>query len=103
MGASAFADFVGELLPDASIEVGLLPPVLNEGRCCHIKLPDRAKLDALGEGFVEDSALSTRGAGLCVDGVVILDLLEDPKPLNSGTSLGVVGLAGSSVLLSSVV
>lgn len=81
---------VGELLPDANIEAGLLPPALDDGRCCHIKLPDRARLDALGEGFVADSTLPVCCAGLCVDGVPILDFLDDPKPVNSGTSLGVV-------------
>ena len=74
------------LLPNDTIETGLLPAPLELGRCCHDSVPERARLDALRAGRVEDVLESCDGAGLCDVGAVLLERLPLPNPLNSGTS-----------------
>ena len=87
------------LLDVDTIDIGLLPPTLELGRCCHDSVPDLARLDALGEGLDPDMEDSAIVAGLCVDGVLDCDLLPDPKPLNSGM-LSVDCLAAVSSIVS---
>lgn len=80
----------------ATIDRGRLAAPREEGLCCHDSVPERAKLVALDGALAGDSGVSEDGAGVNVDGVAIVGLLEDPNPLNSGTSGGeawaVVGL-----------
>ena len=66
-----------------TIEEGRLPASLEpgRGRCCHDRVPDRARLEALG---VEADAESLFEAAEVVDAV--LDRFIVPKPLKSGTS-----------------
>ena len=52
------------VLLEASIDIGLAPPLLDDGRCCHDNVPDLARLDTLGEGFDADSVVSGDCAGL---------------------------------------
>lgn len=75
------------LLSVDTIDRGLLPAPLELGRCCHESVPERARLVALGEGFDVEVEASDIGAGLCVEGVLDLDILPEPKPLNSGICL----------------
>ena len=82
-----------------TIDTGLLPsPPLERGRCCHDSVPERARLEALRAGKVEDVVESAVGAELCVADVLVFVLLPLPKPLKSGTSSAAGGdVAGSIV------
>ena len=48
----------------ANVDVGGLILPLDDGRCCHDRVPERARLVALGEGFDADSNVSDAIAGL---------------------------------------
>jgi len=78
------------------METGLAPAVLGLGRCCHIRLPERARLDALGEGCVVLLAVCGSLDGCCVVWAVFdvegFALLVDPNPLKSGTSMAMEGV-----------
>jgi hypothetical protein len=69
----------GLLLSGSTIDLGLLPPPLELGRCCHDRVPDRASDDALCGCFGAEAS------------PVVVDALSDeeplnPNPLNSGMS-----------------
>lgn len=67
---------------------GRLAAPLDEGLCCHDSVPERARLVALDGVLVVDSDISEGFVAGSAEGVVIFDCLEDPNPLNSGTSGG---------------
>ena len=87
-GSGSSAGVLLEVVPvsEDTIERGLLLVPLELGRCCQDRVPERARLDALGEGLDAEAEASDIVAGLCVDGVWDGALLPDPKPLKSGMS-----------------
>lgn len=84
--SSAAALLPCELFSTAAIDSGLTPPALDAGRRCHVSVPDRARLDALGGGCNVDGVNVEGCAGFWMVGVLILFLSAEPKPLNSGIS-----------------
>lgn len=72
------------------MDKGLLPAPLDVGRrCCHVSVPERARLEALRDGMSAAAEGSDASAGLRVEGVLAFDLSAEPKPLNSGMSSAV--------------
>lgn len=73
------------LLSTAATEIGRLEANLDVGlRCCHESVPERAKSVALSPTFALECDEVAVDAELLCD--VVLDLLMDPNPWNSGTS-----------------